>query len=90
MGLRDVAAFHAWIERESPSQRARSAARTFIAEIGDEPWKAPSVPVADLSSQPEYEVREVALEVSGEPDVRVYYSHGYATGHVDLIAVTNL
>ncbi|MCP3855619.1 MAG: hypothetical protein GY745_14240 [Actinomycetia bacterium] len=90
MALRDVAAFHAWIERESPSQRAWSTARSFIAKIGDEPWQAPSIPVTELSNQPEYEVREAALEVPGEADVRVYYSHAYASGNVDLIAVTNL
>ncbi len=90
MALRDIEAFHAWIEREAPSPAARSTARTFIAEIGDEPWRAPSIPVAELSNQPEYEVREAALEVPDEPDVRVYYSHAYASGNVDLIAVTNL
>ncbi len=90
MALRDIEAFHAWIERETPSPAARSAARTFIAEIGDEPWRAPSIPVAELSNQPEYEVREAALEVPDEQDVRVYYSHAYASGNVDLIAVTNL
>jgi hypothetical protein len=52
--LRDVGEFHAWIARESPSIEARRVARTFIADIGDEPWTAPSVPIAELSSQPEY------------------------------------
>lgn len=89
MALRDFEAFFAWIEREEPSRRAVNAARTFIAEIGDEPWRAPSIPVSALSSQPEYEVREAAIVVPGEPDLRIYYSHAYATGHVDLIAVTN-
>ena len=80
MALRDVAAFHAWVERESPSRLAWSVARSFIAEIGDEPWRSPSIPLAELSNQPEYDVREAALEVPGEADVRVYYSHAYASG----------
>jgi hypothetical protein len=77
------------IERESPSVTARSAARTFIAELGDQPWRAPSVPIAELSSQPVYEVRTAALEVEGEQDVRIWWAHVYATGDVDLIAITN-
>lgn len=69
MTLRNVAAFRAWIEREHPSQRAWSTARGFIAELGDEPWQAPRIPVAALS--PEHEVRGAALEVAGEADVRI-------------------
>jgi hypothetical protein len=62
---------------------------TFIAELGDQPWRAPSVPIAKLSSQPQYEVRTAALEVNGEQDVRIWWAHVYATGDVDLIAITN-
>jgi hypothetical protein len=87
--LRDISEFHAWIERESPTPAARTVARTFIAELGDQPWRAPSVPIAELSSQPEYEVRSAVLEVDGEPDVVVWWLHDYATGDVDLIAITN-
>jgi len=87
--LREVGEFIAWIERERPSRSARSVARTFIAELGDEPWHAPSVPIAELSNQPEYEVRVAAVDVAGEPPVVVWYLHAYATGNVDIIAVTN-
>jgi hypothetical protein len=87
--LREIGAFAEWIEREAPSRRARSVARTFIAELGDEPWRAPSVPVPELSSQPEYEVRSALLVVEGEADVQVWYLYAYASGNVDLIAVTN-
>ena len=89
MPLRDVGEYHAWIEREAPSTAARQVARTFIAELGDRPWRAPSVPIAELSNQPEYEVRTASLLVEGERDVSVWYLHHYATGDVDLIAVTN-
>jgi len=44
---------------------------------------------AELSNQPEYEVRTAALPVEGERDLSVWYLHHYATGDVDLIAVTN-
>jgi hypothetical protein len=88
--LRDVAEYHGWVERESPSPAARRVARAFLAEVGDEAWRAPSVPIDVLSSQPEYEVREVGLEVEGEDRlVRVWYRHFYATDAVDVIAVTN-
>lgn len=89
MPLRDVGEYHAWIERESPSPLAQSIARTFIAELGDAPWRAPSVPIPELSSQPEYEVRTASLAVQGGRDVQVWSLHDYATGDVDLVAVTN-
>ena len=89
MPLRDVSEFHLWLEREHPSRSALSVARTFIAELGDRAWRAPSVPIAELSQQPEYEVRTAALPVEGEPDVVVWWLHDYATGHVDLIAITS-
>ncbi len=89
MPLCDTSSYHEWITREAPSQAARSVARTFIVEIGDEPWRAPSVPIAELSNQPEYEMRTVALPVAGEDDVHVWYRHYYATGKVDVLNVTN-
>jgi hypothetical protein len=87
--LREIGEFHEWIRREQPSARAISSARTFIAELGDEPWRSPSVPIPDLSNQPEYEVRVAALDVAGEPSVWVWFLHAYATGNVDIVAVTN-
>lgn len=89
MPLREVGEYHAWIEREHPSRAARSAARTFIAELGDVPWRAPSAPIAALSNQPEYELRVAAVDVPGEYPVWVWYLHVYATGDVDIVAVTN-
>ena len=89
MPLREIGEYHAWVEREQPSRTARLTARTFIAELGDRPWCPPSVPIEELSHQPEYEVRTASLPVEGEPDVSVWYLHHYATGDVDLIAVTN-
>ena len=90
MPLRDVEEFSRWIELESPSVAAQRVARHFLAEIGDEAWRSPSVPVDALSNQPEYEVREVALQIEGEDrPVRIWYRHIYATDAVDVIAVTN-
>lgn len=89
MPLRDVEEYHRWVERESPSRAAQRVVRHFLAEIGDEPWRAPSVPIEALSHQPEYEVRTAALDVAGEQPVRVWYRHFYATDVVDVIAVTN-
>lgn len=89
MPLRDVEEFHRWVRRESPSLAAQRLTRHFLAEIGDEPWRWPSVPIAVLSNQPEYEVREAGLRVEGEDYVvRVWYRHLYATAAVDVIAVT--
>ena len=89
MALRDVAVFHEWVASEQPTRTACRIARAFIAELGDRPWRAPSVPIPELSDQPHHEVRFAALEVTGEPDVHVWYRHEYATGDVDLIAITH-
>lgn len=89
MPLREIGEYTAWIEREHPSTRARSVARTFIAELGDMPWRAPSTPIPELSNQPEYELRAATIDVPGERPVSVWYLHAYATGDVDIIAVTN-
>lgn len=90
MSLRDIEEYRRWVERESPSAAAQRGARHFLAEIGDQAWRSPSVPIADLSDQPEYEVRQASLDVEGEErPVRVWYRHLYATGAVDVIAVTS-
>ena len=34
-------------------------------------------------------MRVGALDVSGEPPVWVWYLHAYATGNLDIVAVTN-
>ena len=47
------------------------------------------MPIAELSNQPEHEVRTATLEVEGEQDVRIWYKHVYATGEVSLVTVTN-
>ena len=64
MPLRNVEEYHRWVERESPSVAAQRVARHFLAEIGDETWRSPSVPIEELSNQPEYEVRAAAVEVA--------------------------
>lgn len=90
MPLRSVSEYHRWIKREEPSVAAQQAARHFVAELGDEPWRHPSVPIEVLSQQPEYEVRQAAVEVDHEDrPVQVWYRHTYATGAVDLIAISN-
>jgi hypothetical protein len=88
--LRDVDEFHRWVEREAPSVGAQRVARAFLAEVGDEPWRAPSTPIDVLSNQPEFEMREAALGVAGEDhEVQIWYRHFYATDAVDVVAVTN-
>lgn len=89
MPLRDVDELRAWMERASPSPVAQGATRAFIAELGDRPWLPPSVPIAELSQQPEYEVRSATISVEGRQDVTIWWLHVYTTGVVDLIAVTN-
>jgi hypothetical protein len=88
--LGDIDEFRRWIERESPSIAAQRVARHFLAEVGDEAWRSPSVPIEVLSGQPEFEVREAALDVVGESrPVQIWYRHVYATDVVEIIAITS-
>jgi hypothetical protein len=48
------------------------------------------VPVPEVSNQPEYEVRTVSLHLPDGSTVTVWWEHVYATGDVDLLAVTLL
>jgi hypothetical protein len=87
--LRDIAEDAAWVERESPSIAAQYVVRCFLVEVGDEAWRAPSVPIGDLSDQPQDEMRSADVPVPGERSVWVWYRHFYTTGAIDIIAITN-
>jgi hypothetical protein len=86
--LRDVARYHAWVDREQPSADAQRVAATFLIELADRPYTAPSIPVELLSARPDYEVREVVIRVPGEVDVWMLYRHTFVTGAVDVIDIT--
>lgn len=90
MPLRDIGEYFTWIERESPSVDAQQVTRAFLLELDQRPWAAPSIPVPELSNQPEYEVRTVSLAVPGGSTVTAWWEHVYATGDVDILAVTLL
>jgi hypothetical protein len=86
--LGDVGRYDDWLAREDPSEAAQRVAAWMIGHLSKEPYAAPSIPF-DTSDQPVSEVRSLALPVPGEPDVRVWYRHTYASGRVDLLGVTN-
>ena len=88
MALRHVGAYHEWVRREHPSPQAQRVARAFIAELSVQPWQVPSIPIAELSNQPVYEVRHALLAVPSEPGVEVWYRYEYAPDDVDIIAMT--
>lgn len=90
MPLRDIEEYRLWVERESPPLEVQRVVRHFLADVGDEAWRTPSVPIAELSQQPEYEVRAATLAVSDRSAVQLWYRHFYATDVVDIIAVTSL
>lgn len=83
MPLRDVSAFVEWAEGADPT--TYRVVRQWLATVGVEPWQAPSIPLAELSSQPEYEVRTATVPGSG--GVVVLYQHFYATNEVDVLSV---
>lgn len=90
MSLRDVEEYRRWVEREGPSPAAQRVVRLFLAEVGDQAWKVPSVPIPEMSRQPEFEVRQAELVVDGEnrPAV-IWCRHTYVNDAVDVIAVSN-
>lgn len=90
MALGSISEYFAWIERESPSVAAQEATRAFLLELDERPWAAPSVPIPEVSNQPEFEVRTVSLHLADGSTVTVWWEHIYATGDVDILAVTLL
>lgn len=90
MPLREIGALREWIDPERPSRSAQRVARHFLAEVGVESWRYPSVPIPELSDQPTSEVRRAELDVEGEQrPVIIWYRHLYANDMVDVVAITN-
>ncbi len=90
MTIRDASGFHRWVESESPDREMWSAVREFLVLIGSRPWAAPSVPVEEMSDQPNYEVRTAVIPVRPGVDVQAWWRHEYATDAVDIIGVTSV
>ncbi len=88
MPLRDVGGFHHWISLQSPNKSAQSVARSFLVEVGDRPWQAPSVPVEGMSNRPTYEMRTVILSLEDGREIQAWWRLHYATGDVDIVGVT--
>lgn len=90
MSIRDASGFHRWVEAEEPDIEAWSLVREFLVTIGSRPWSAPSVPVEEMSDQPNYEVRTAVLELRSGIEVQAWWLHEYATNAVDIIGITFL
>jgi len=88
VGLGELGQFFAWVDREHPSPEAQRAVRVFLAGAGAEPWLTPSTPIAELSNQPDDEVRSAHLRLADGSTVKVWYRHTYVTQQVDVIEVT--
>ena len=86
MAVRDLAVFDDWISRSSPSSAARAVVGSFIVELADAPWAAPSAEIPPLSSKPEYDVRAAQLDVP-EGRVWIVYRHTHRTDDVDLLGI---
>ena len=89
MALGNVEAFSDWVGRDNPSYLEAKRVESWVNELRDRPWTAPSVPMPEMSNQPEYEVRQAV--VPGTDRVEVIYRHTYSTeaaaGLVELIWV---
>lgn len=85
MPIRNLSAIDAWAERESPPPQVERMVRRWIRRLDHKPWDEPSIPLPDLSFQPDFEVRVALLGDTG--GVRVYYRHEYAPEAVELIWV---
>jgi hypothetical protein len=84
MPLGDVQPFYDWIERNDPVYRRARPVESWLIQVGQAPYRAPSEPIDWMSNRPLYEVR--SAEVS-DPPVWVLYRRTYATETVDLIWV---
>jgi hypothetical protein len=83
--LGNIDAFRDWIARTNPPRDVRYAVHDWLVELGATPWLAPSIPIPELSGQPEWEVREAV--VPGPGGVAVTYVHFYVAGVTDLLQV---
>lgn len=90
MPLRDVDEFLIWVQREAPSLDAQQTIRQFLVEAGDHATCAPSVPIAQLSEEPEYQVRAATLRLPTDATIQIWYRHFYVTDAIDVIAITSL
>ena len=86
MPLRDVAAFHEWIARENPSAAAqRSYGRSSpIWRSGRGERRASRLPICPARLRDAHAV----LDVQDEAGIELWWAHRYASGDVDIVAVT--
>lgn len=87
--LGDVEPYRDWLNRERPSEQAIKVVVGFISAASDRPWAHPSYP-ADVTGQPIFEVRAVALTVPGEAEAYIRYRRTYASEQIDLLHVTTV
>ncbi len=88
MALGGFEAYLGWLARESPTAAARRAVEEFLGQAALEPWRAPSTPIPELSSQPDYEVRTVELVLPDGQLVHIWYRHTYVTHLTEVLEVT--
>jgi hypothetical protein len=81
--LRQIGALSVWGFYGNPRPEAWKSTCWWVAGLCEAPWQAPSVPIPELSSQPNYEVREANLDCG----VWVLYQHSYEEHWTDLLAV---
>ena len=82
--LRDVTAYYDWLRVCTPSRPRISRVRTYIAELGTMPWRAPSVPWPEISRYPVFEFRYAWLWDVG---TEIIYVHHFEGDDVDLVHV---
>ena len=87
----DAEAYFEWAQRSDTDIVAHAAVGYFVALLVREPCVFPSVPIAEDSKVPIYEVREAVTCVGPLPeyDVWIRYLHVYATGDVVILDVRN-
>ena len=75
--------FYRWAQTAAP--HVRSIVRTWIAELGDQPWQFPSVPIPELSNPPAYEIRTAIVP---DTTVLVVYRREFQGEIIDLHEVS--
>src|SRR5579863_9752050 len=86
--LRDTSALHEWGSRENPPYSTWQIVELWVNGLNTTPWQAPSIPYAEISDLPKYEIR--TAEVPDTDGVEIFYRREFDGEFIDLIWVGKL
>lgn len=85
MPLGDIRPFDDWLQREDPPVSLMRAVKNWIDGLDHAPWQAPSVPIAEMSVEGEFQTRSAVVL-----GIEILFHETYATQITDLLDVRAL